>query len=67
MLARAREDGEVVVTDNGRPAFRILPIDGTARWAEIMASGVVRPATVDRGSAVAEFRALFSRLAGDSK
>ena len=45
-LDRVKEGEEVIVTDRGRPVARLSALDhSTDRLAELIADGVVRPAT----------------------
>ena len=45
-LAGVREGDEVIVTDHGRPVARIISIDAsTDRLAELVAAGLVKPAS----------------------
>jgi prevent-host-death family protein len=42
-LDHVRSGNEVVITEDGIPLGRIVPVGRSSRYAELMASGVIRP------------------------
>lgn len=47
-LDQVRAGDEVVVTEAGVPMFRIVPVDRPTRYAELVASGAIRPPSLAR-------------------
>lgn len=43
-LALVAQGASIVVTDRGRPVAQLVPVTGD-RWADLLASGLVTPAT----------------------
>ena len=57
-LGRVADGEEVVVTDHGRPVARLIAIDAsTDHLADLIAAGLVRPATKPRGPLPARIKA----------
>lgn len=42
-LDQVRSGNEVVITEDGIPLGRIVPVGRTTKYAELVASGVIRP------------------------
>jgi prevent-host-death family protein len=42
-LDQVRSGNEVVITEDGIPLGRIVPVGRSSRYAELVASGVIRP------------------------
>jgi prevent-host-death family protein len=62
-LDHVRAGEEVVITQDGIPLGRIVPVGRPSRYAELVAAGVIRPPSAPGGPA--EMRAASVALWGD--
>lgn len=44
-LERVQAGEELTVTDRGRPVARLIPVDGTSPFDQLLTDGIIEPAT----------------------